>query len=513
MGDASNKCIEETINSFKDKGLAEESLKKKTLKGTIWSSIERFSVQGVQFVVMIFMARILTPDDYGIVGMTTIFMMIAQVLVDSGFSNALIRKQDRTQLDNSTVFYFNIVVGIILYFILFFCAHPIARFFDQPLLVPITRIVAISLPLNSLAVVQRAILTVNIDFKTQAQASFSAAIATGAVGLSLAYTEFGVWAIVWAQLTSTFVNVILLWILARWRPSWEYSWQSFREMFGFGSKLLASGLIDSIYSNGYLIVIGKVFKAADLGFYTRAQQFSALTATNITGIFQRVSYPVLCTIQNEDDRLQDVYRRILKTSAFVIFPLMVGLAAVGTPLVSSLLTDKWLYSAVLLIPICLAGMWYPIHAINLNLLQVKGRSDWFLKLEIWKKCIGVSILIGSIPLGLYWMCWGSVIGNIIALIINTHYTGKLINLGFLKQMADLLPILILSLAMGAAVYCLVTFVPMPSGAALAAGIGTGIFFYVGLAKLFRFPEFAELADMIKKGKQKFSNKLALSTNG
>ena len=475
-----------------------ESLKKKTVKGTLWSSVERFSVQAVQFVVMIFMARILTPSDYGIVGMVTVFIAVSQSLVDSGFSQALIRKQDRTQTDNSTVFYFNIAVGIILYFVLFFCAKPIARFYNEPLLVPITRVIAISLPLTSLVVVQRANLTINIDFKTQAKATLISALCSGAVGLSMAYTGWGVWAIVWAQVTTSFVNMVLLWYFAHWRPTLQYSWQSFRIMFSFGSKLLASGLINTLYTNIYQIVIGKIFKASDLGYYTRAQQFSYFASTNVTGILQRVTYPVLCTIQDNDSRLQDVYRRILKISAFIIFPLMTGMSGVAEPMVISILTKKWAYAATLLPPICLAGMWYPIHAINLNLLQVKGRSDLFLKLEIWKKIIGIGIICGTIPLGLYWMCWGSVLSSLIALAINTHYTGKLINLGFLKQIKDLSPTLALSLVMGVASWAIVTFIPMPPGGALAAGIGTGLIFYIGMAKLLRFKEFSELLSIIRK---------------
>ena len=239
--------------------MSQESLKKKTVKGTIWSSIERFSVQAIQFVVMVFMARILTPADYGIVGMITIFIAVSQSLIDSGFSQALIRKQDRNEVDNSTVFYFNIAVGIILYFTLFFCANPIAQFYDEPLLVPITRLVALSLPLNSLAVVQRALLTINIDFRTQAKASLVAAFGSAAVGLSMTYTGWGVWSIVWYQIASTVLNVVLLWIFAHWRPVLRYSWKSFRELFGFGSKLMISGIIDTLYRNVYLIVIGKIF--------------------------------------------------------------------------------------------------------------------------------------------------------------------------------------------------------------------------------------------------------------
>lgn len=475
-----------------------DSLKNKTVKGTIWSSIERFSVQGIQFLVMILMARILTPEDYGLVAEIVIFIAISQTLVDSGFSQALIRKQDRTEIDNSTVFYFNIGVGIILYLLLFIAAPFIADFYNEPLLTPITRVIGLGLVFNSLAVVQRALLTVNLDFKTQAKASLTASIISGVIGLAMTYTGFGVWSIVGLQVSNLGINTLLLWILSKWKPILKYSWASFRELFGFGSKLLASGLLDTLYRNIYLIVIGKVFKASDLGYYTRAHQFSDFASSNITGIFQRVTYPVLCTIQNDDAHLADVYRRLLRTSAYVIFPLLIGMTAVSEPMIVSFLTDKWLFSAKLLVPICIVSMWYPIHSINLNLLQVKGRSDLFLKLEIIKKIIGVCILVVTIPMGLYAMCWGGLVSSIISLIINTHYTGKLIHIGFLKQMNDLLPIMTLAFAMGAIVYATVTFIPMPSPLALAVGVIEGICVYLLLSKLFRFKELEELVKIIRR---------------
>lgn len=444
------------------------------------------------------MTRILTPADYGLVGMLTIFMAVSQSLVDSGFSQALIRKQNRTEIDNSTVFYFNIGVGIILYAVLFFCSPLIARFYNEPLLTVLTRFVGLGLIFNSLNVVQRALFTINLDFRTQAKASLSAAIISGVVGLSMAYTGWGVWAIVAVNLTAGFVNTFLFWILSNWRPRLVYSWKSFKEMFGFGSKLAASGLINTIYNNIYLIVIGKIFKASDLGYFTRAQGFSSFASTNVTGILQRVSYPVLCKIQDDITRLRGAYRRLLKTSAFLIFPLMVGMAAVSRPMILTVLSDKWLFSATLLIPICLAGMWYPIHAINLNLLQVSGKSELFLRLEIIKKCLGIGILCITIPLGLYVMCWGMVVGSLVALVINTYYTGKIIELGFLKQMKDLFPILVLSLVMGGGVFCYVTFVPMPQWVLLISGIAIGVLVYAGIARLFRFPELKELLDIIHR---------------
>lgn len=473
-----------------------ESLKHKTLRGTLWSSIERFSVQGVMFVVMIIMARILTPEDYGLVGMLTIFIAISQSLIDSGFSQALIRKQDRSEVDNSTVFYFNIAVGVILYLILFFSAPLIAKFYNEPILIPLTRVISLSILINSFVVVQRALLTVNIDFKTQAKASFSAAIASGIVGITMAYTGWGVWAIVWYQITNLAVNVGLLWIFSKWRPQLVYSWKSFKELFFFGSKLAASGIIDTLYNNIFLIVIGKIFKASDLGYYTRAQQFAAFPSSNLTGIIQRVTFPVLCTIQDDDERLQSVYRRFLRLSAFLIFPLMIGLAAVAKPLVLLLLKEQWEFAATLLSIICLSMMWYPIHSINLNLLQVKGRSDLFLKLEIIKKCVGIAILCCTIPLGLVAMCWGTVLSSLISLIINTHYTGKLIQVGFLKQMKDLSPSLLYSFSMGAIVLGAIQFIK-GDALQLTIGIILGIVYFIAITSITKSKDRRELISFIK----------------
>lgn len=476
----------------------QESLKKKTVKGTLWSSIERFSVQGISFIVMIIMARILTPADYGLVGMIAIFMAISQSLIDSGFSQALIRKQDRSEVDNSTVFYFNIAIGISLYLILFFCAPLIAKFYKEPRLITITRVIGLNLIFNSLSVVQRALYTINLNFKTQAKATLIGAIVSGGMGIWMAYSGYGVWAIVIQQITNFALISICLWIFSKWRPILAFSKESFKELFNFGSKLLASGLINTIYNNLYLIIIGKIFRASDLGYYTRAHQFTDFASSNLTGILQRVSYPVLCTIQTEDTRLADVYRRLLRISAYIIFPLMMGLAAVARPMVLTILTEKWLFAATLIVPLCFSQMWYPVHAINLNLLQVKGRSDLFLRLEIIKKIIGIVVICITIPMGLVAMCWGTVFNSIIALIINTHYTGELIHLGFLKQMWDLLPILLLSIGTGVVVWLSISFLALPPALLLATGLIEGIAIYVLGSKIFHFNEFSELLAIIRR---------------
>lgn len=446
---------------------------------------------------MIVMARLLTPKDYGLVGMVAIFIAVAQSLVDSGFSQALIRKQNRTETDNSTVFYFNIVVGILLYLVLFAIAPLVADFYDSPELTALMRVVCLSVVLNSFVVVQRALLTVNIDFKTQAKASLTAAVVSGIIGIGMAYSGFSYWSIVAQQLVNLGLNTLLLWIFARWRPRWIYSWGAFRELFTFGSKLMVSGLLDVVYRNMYLLVIGKVFTASSLGYYTRANQFAEFPSSNLTGIMQRVTYPVLCQIQDDDERLAQIYRRFLRLSAFLIFPLLVGLSAVAEPFVLLLLKEQWLFAATLLQIICFAMMWYPIHAINLNLLQVKGRSDLFLRLEIIKKTIAVLILCVTIPMGLIAMCVGQILSSLIALVINTNYTGKLIQIGFLRQIRDLLPILLLSLSMWAVVYFTTTLCS-DTLLQLVVGVLAGVIYYLSLAFFFSFPELKEILSIVRR---------------
>ena len=292
------------------------------------------------------------------------------------------------------------------------------------------------------------------------------------------------------------VNTAALWLQSKWRPAWLYSWKSFRELFGFGSKLALSGLINTLYANIFKLVIGKVFKASDLGFYTRAHGFAELSSQTLTSVIQRVTYPALCTIQNDDARLSDVYRRFLRMTAFIIFPMMTILGVLARPVILTFLNEQWLFSASLLPVICIALMWYPIHAINLNLLQVKGRSDLFLKLEIWKKVIGIVIMCATIPFGLLAMCWGSVASNIIALVINTHYTGRLIGIGFFTQMKDLLPVILQSAAMGAAVWLISLALP-PEWLKLVAGTLAGMAIYLLISRLSGSSDLRELLSLIK----------------
>jgi len=477
------------------------SLKQKTVSGIFWSSVERFSVQGVQFVLGIIMARLLLPADYGLIGMLSIFLAISQSFIDSGFSNALIRKKNRTETDCSTVFYFNIVVGLFFYLILFFTSPYIAAFYKTPILEQLTKVVGLTVFINSLAVVQRAKFTINVDFKTQTKASLLSVIISGIIGIGMAYRGFGVWALAAQSIINGCINMISLWIYSGWRPQKVFSTASFKEMFSYGSKLLVSGLIDTTYRNIYTLVIGKVFSKTDLGYYTRANNFASFPSANITGILQRVTFPVLSSIQDDDKKLEESYRKFLRLSAFIVFPLMMGVLAIAEPLVRLLLTEKWIGAVLLLQILCLSQMWYPIHAINLNLLQVKGRSDLFLRLEIIKKVIGVSILFITIPLGVAAMCWGTVVSSFIALFINTYYTGKLIHVGYLKQMKDLFPILVNSLLMGLIVYGITKLISI-NLLSLIAGITVAAIYYLSVAQLTKSQELQEIKSLINVQKVK-----------
>lgn len=474
-----------------------DSLKTKTIKGSFWSLFESLSTKGIQFVLGLIMARLLSPEEYGIVGMLAIFIAVAQGFVDSGFANALIRNNKRTELDFSTAFFFNIVVGTLVYGILFLISPFIADFYDTPILESLTKVICLNVFINSLGIVQRAKFTIEVNFKQQAKATTTSVFVTGLLGIYLAYTGWGVWALVIQSVSRNALNVALLWVLSKWVPKWQFSWQSFRTMFNYGYKLLLSAQLDIIYNNVRTLIIGKVYSAGDLGNYTRAKQFADFPSSNMTSIIGRVTFPILSSIQDNDTRLEHVYRKYLRLMVFLIFPLMVGLAAVAEPLVLLILTEKWAACIPLLQLLCFSMMWYPVHAINLNLLQVKGRSDLFLKLEIIKKIIGVSVLVITVPMGIIYMVAGGILTSVVCLAVNTHYTGKLLNLGFLIQMKDIIPTLSLSLIMGAAVYMSTYLLPLSNVYQLIIGIPLGMIVYLGIAYIFKMSELDELLKLIK----------------
>ena len=450
---------------------------------------------------MLFMARLLSPKEYGIIGLTAVFLAISACFINSGFPNAIIRKKDLTEEDLSTVFIFNLLVSIIFFIIIFLIAPYIAEFYNEPILSPVLRVLDIKLILQAFCSVQNTILRKSILFKKIAKISVFNNIFSGLIGILFAYLGFGVWALVIQSMTVSILLTILLWSTTQWHPSFKFSTKSFQELFGYGSKLLISSLIDTAYGQIYPIVIGKFFSAATLGNYSRASHWASLGSKNLTGIIGGVSFPVLAKIQDDDKRLESIYRRMIKTSCFIIFPIMMGLSAVAYPLTLVAIGEKWEFSAYLLQIICFSMMWYPVHALNLNLLMVKGRSDLFLKLEIIKKIMGVCILCISVPLGIVAMCYFGILSSIISLFINTYYTGKLINVGILKQMRDIAPTLILSMVMWVAVLFTIQYFPNIY-IQLPVGILIGALIYLAGSYLLKFPELNEVLVIYKDIKNK-----------
>ncbi|MCG5281873.1 MULTISPECIES: lipopolysaccharide biosynthesis protein [Providencia] len=422
------------------------NLKQKTTSSLKWSAIERLVTQLIQLIVMLVLARILGPQAFGLIGMLAVFIAVSQVFVDSGLSSALIRKLDRSELDYSTAFYFNIGIALVCYTLLYFCSPYIASFYNQPELTSLTRILALVVIINSFGIIQRTKLSIKMDFKTQAKASLIAVTISSLTAFCLAYYDFGVWSLVAQTLVYAAFNVIFLNMLHRWLPMLSFSLESFRHLFGFGSKLMLSGLIDSIYQNIYQIVIGKKFNVLDVGYFTQANQLIQTPATTMTAIIQRVTYPMLSSIQNDEQKLNSAYLLTLRLSAVVIFPILFGLGTIADPLIPELLGLEWKPAALLASILAMGLLLYPIHAINLNYLQVKGRTDLFLKLEIIKKVIITIILIITIPYGINAICIGIVIQSYIALFINTYYNGRIGNLSGIIQLKALLPIWLIAIA-------------------------------------------------------------------
>lgn len=474
-----------------------ESLKKKTVKGVAWTSLNQVLNMGLGFVIGVILARLLSPSDYGLLAMIAVFNAIAFAFLDSGFGNALIRKPDLTEDDNTTAFFFNLVAGVVLFGIIWVIAPWVSAFYDKPILTPLLRAEGSLLIVSSFKIVQNTQLTRALNFKAKMIIRVVSNILGGASGIISAYCGLGVWALVVMHVADAIISLILLWIISPWRPRGRWNKQSFNYLWGYGSKLLASGLLDTIYNNIYPIVIGKFYSAADLGQYSRAKGYAAMPSQSLTGVIQQVTFPVLSQIQDDDQRLAGSYRRMLRFTVFIVFPIMIGMAALAHPLVISLVTDKWAQCVPYLQIICFSSMWYPVHAINLNLLQVKGRSDLFLRLEIIKKALITVVVFVCVPFGIIGICCGSVFTSLACLAINTYYTGKLINVGFVRQMMDMTPTLLASLAMGAVVY----FAVMPFGndvVKLAVGIPLGMVLYLAIAKVFRMPELQEALDIIHR---------------
>lgn len=473
-----------------------DNLQKKTFSGIIWTFSQKFSLEVFSFVQGIILARLLLPSDFGLIAMTAVFFAVSNCFIDSGFGSALIRKPNKKAIDYSTVYVTNVVLTFFFAVLLFVCSPLIADFYHQPVLKDIVRANSVLMVMNSFNAVQGTRMRIHLQFKQLSIANVTVTVLVGLTSIAMAYMGYGVWSLIYPRFMSPFLNWAFYWHYQHWRPGLKFSWKIWREYFGFGSKLLASSLLNTIWGNIYPIVIGKKYSAADLGFFSKGRSYAYLPSRTFQQVLSQVTFPVLSAIQDDDERLRAAYRRLIRLSGFVVFPMVMGMAALAKPLIIVMITEKWAQSIPYLQIICFAAMWYPIHALNLNLLTVKGRSDLFLILEIAKKAISAIVIIITIPLGVFYMCVGSVVSSFLSLFINTYYTGKIINVGYFLQMRDLLPSLFYSFSMCVLVWGVTQMIPS-MWLRIVVGVPLGIAYYLGISKLFKSQELDYVMMLIK----------------
>lgn len=403
----------------------------------MWSAIERFGNQGIQFVIGLVLARLLMPEDYGLIGMLLVFISVAQVFVEGGFSSALVQKREVSAIHYDTVFWFNIFVSVVCYGLLFVLSPFIADFFEEPRLTLLARVIGLNIVINSLGIIPKTILIKSLNFKSQARINLISIFISGLLGVLAAYAGYGVWALVIQNISRNLFMNGFLWLIGHWRPEKRFSRDAFKELYGFGSKLMAALLLNTVSEQLYAIIIGKFYNAKSLGFYTRASQFQKLPVSSIYGATGAVCYPVLAELQHDPVKLKEGYRSMIRLIAFVLFPVMVILAAVSEPMIHVILTDKWLPSVPILQVLCIVGAFYPLHAINIDILKVKGRTGVILKLQIIKQSIYIVMIVVCLRWGVMGLVWGEVVVNVIAYYINTSYSKKLLDYSFGDQLKDL----------------------------------------------------------------------------
>ena len=475
--------------------MQQESLKNKTIKGVGWSAADAFLGQGVTFIVGIVLARILSPDEYGLIGICLIFNTVLNGIVDSGFSNALIRKKEVSDEEYNTMFMTNMAISIFLYVLLFFFTPYVSSFFRRIELTSLLRVTGLILIFNALSITQVTILTKRIDFKTKTKASIVSAIISGIIGILMALCGLGVWALVGQMVSKSLIYTLCLWILNKWLPNFSFSRNSFNYMWGFGWKILVSGLLNNIWNQLYQVVVGKYYSPITLGHYTRAKEYATIFSGNITSIVERVSYPVLSEIQNDKTRMIAAYRKVIKTTMFVTCVCMLGLGAISEPMIYCLIGTKWHQAATFLPLICISMSLYPLHAINLNMLKVQGRSDIFLYLEIIKKPIAIGPICVGIFIGIYWMLIATIITGIISFFLNSYYTGKNLGYSSWQQIKDVTPAFVIALCVAFSMYFF-KFLPISYWLILPLQIIVGISVLFIVCGITQNSEFQELKNII-----------------
>lgn len=481
--------------------------KTKVLSSLFWKLLERGGTQGIQFIVQIVLARLLAPEQFGTIAIVMVFIHLAQVFVQSGFNTALIQKKDADEEDFSSIFYLSLGIAGILYTIIFVAAPTISVFYRDPILVPILRVLALILFPGALNSIQNAYIARNLMFKKLFKSSVGAIVVSGTLGIIAAYFGLGVWALVIQQLVNQIAISVIMWVTVKWRPKLVFSIPKVRELFSFGWKLLASSLLNVLYLEIRTLFIGRLYSSAALGFYNRGEQFPKLIVSNINGSIQSVMLPTLSAQQDNKKRAKEMMRRAIVTSSFLIFPMMIGMAVVAEPLVAIVLTEKWLPAVPFLQIFSISYALIPIHTANLQAINAMGRSDIFLKLEMIKKVIGLTILGISIPFGVYAIAIGQVISGIIATFVNAYPNKQLLEYSYKEQLLDIIPSFLIALMMGVIVYTF-NYLNIVKWQMLMLQVCAGIIIYLGLSKAFKIESFGYLITTIKqviKSRKRVSN--------
>lgn len=476
--------------------MSEQSLKSKTINGLIWSAIDKFAFLIISFLIGLLLARMLMPADYGLIGMLAIFIAVSQVLVTSGFSSALVQKHTPSEADYSTVFYFNLLVALVFYLIMFVAAPFIASFYKAPLLTNITRVLALNIIINALSLVQQTRLRISLNFKTQAKISLASILVSGSLGVWLAYHGYGVWSLVIMNLTSELMKTLLLFYFNKWMPSLVFSIQSFKELFKFSSRLLAASLVSNIVMNLYSIIIGKYFSARELGFYTNSKQYPEYLSAPIGNVLLSVSFPVLVSLKNEKETMVLVYSRLMRATVFFILPILTLFAILSESFVRFFLTEKWIAVVPLTHWMSFACLLVPISSFNMTMISVIGRSDLILKVELTKLPIIIAALIVSIPFGLKAVVIGFFVSMLITYFITTFYAGKYFGFGALKQLQAIKKVVLATIIMAIAVFTCSYFISNDFLKLLVGGL-VGIGIYLLSAYVMKLEEMKDIKEMLQ----------------
>jgi teichuronic acid exporter len=481
------------------------SIKQKALSGLLWTAVQQFSTQGISFAVSLILSRLLLPEEFGMIALLSVFMSLGIVLMESGLGQSLIRTTNPTIEDYSTVFYFNLAGSLIIYGIIYFCAPFIADFYNQNSLEKIVKWYGLIFISNALSSIHFTRLTKEMQFKKELTIIIPSLLMSSVIGVTMAYWGYGVWSLVVSALSQSIAVAFQMWIRSEWSPVLRFNKEKFKYHFLYGYKLTLSGMLDTLFSNAYVLIIGKFFAPVQVGFYNRADTLKQLPVSNISAILNKVTFPLFAEVKDDDVRLKEIYKKIMQMVMFFVAPILLIMSALAEPLFRFLFTDKWLPAVPYFQILCWAGIMYPIHAYNLNILKVKGRSDLFLKLEIIKKFLIVIVISVSFSHGIYGLLYGGVITTLLGFFINTYYTGKLINYSSWNQIVDLIPTLFLAFISGAAVYCIdwqMRHYLFSDFIRLLLGATTGALLFLLLSNSFRLQAVNELINIIKKDDQR-----------